>query len=145
MFCNGQHGGTSCKIVEDPDECKKLVAKQGLCFMCLYKGHRAFGCRFKSVCKLFKRVKHHVSLCSGSNNAKSAVDASLLAPNTPQLNLANATSCVEGTGYVGRGILLTGQANDLRDRNSKMRILALMHFRTLHQLEGLPHNLNIIQ
>ena len=71
IFCNGEHAEMTCKNVEDPEERKKLLVKQGRCFICLYKGHRAFKCRFKALCKLCKHAEHHVSLCSSSNNANS--------------------------------------------------------------------------
>ena len=122
-FCHGEHGEASCKVVEDPEERKKLIAKQGRCFICLYKGHRAFECRFKSLCKLCKLAKHHVSLCSGSSKASPAIGASSLACNAPPVNLANATSCVGSTGYGGRGILQTAQAIGTGAKNIRGRVL----------------------
>ena len=101
IFCNREHVEMTCKNIEDPEERKELLVKQGCCFMCLYKGHRAFKCRFKSLCKLCKHAEHHVSLCSSSNNAISFVDVPLLRSNAPPGNLSNATSCEESTGYGG--------------------------------------------
>ena len=33
-FCHGDHGEVVCKAVEDPEERKKIVAKQICCFIC---------------------------------------------------------------------------------------------------------------
>ena len=84
-FCHRDHGEVACKPVEDPEERKKPIAKQGYCFICFFKGHRAFECRFKSLCKLRRQAKHHVSLCSSSTNANSPVEVPLLASNALQL------------------------------------------------------------
>ena len=122
-FCHGDHGEASCNAVEDPKERKKIVLKQGRCFICLSKGHRAFECRFKALCKLCKQAKHHVSLCSGSINVNSPAETPSLVSNAPPANLANATSCVGSTGYGGRGILQTAQAIATGVRNLKVRVL----------------------
>ena len=122
-FCHGDHGEASCNAVEDPKERKKIVVKQGRCSICLSKGHRAFECRFKALCKFCKQAKHHVSLCSGSINVNSPAETPSLVSNAPPANLANATSCVGSTGYGGRGILQTAQAIATGVRNLKVRIL----------------------
>ena len=46
----------------------------------------------------------------------------MLGSNAPPGNLSNATSCVESTGYGGRGILQTAQAIALGDKNIKVRV-----------------------
>ena len=122
-FCHGDHGEVACKAVEDPEERKTIIARQGRCFICFFKGHRAFECRFKSLHTLCRQAKHRVSLCSGSNNANSLVEAPSLASNTPPANLANATSCVGSTGYGQRGVLRTKQAIASGVRNLKVRVL----------------------
>ena len=32
-FCHGDHGKVACKAVEDPEERKKIIARQGRCFI----------------------------------------------------------------------------------------------------------------
>ena len=68
-FCYESHAAEDCNNVKGPDERKCMLSRYARCFLCLSKGHKAFQCRSKIVCKYCKE-KHHFLICS-SNRCKS--------------------------------------------------------------------------
>jgi len=66
VYCNKEgHYSASCGKVSSPQARKDILKKEGRCFMCLAKGHRAGQCNSsKRCCKCSWR--HHQSVCEAA-------------------------------------------------------------------------------
>ena len=63
-FCGGDHWNDLCLEYDTVEIRKQLLKRQGMCFVCLKRGHRAFECLTKKTCFFCKRENyHHRSLC----------------------------------------------------------------------------------
>ena len=67
VYCKGEHYSTSCEKITGVPARKEVLKKEGRCFVCLAKGHRAHQCRtFKKCHKCGSR--HHQSICETENS-----------------------------------------------------------------------------
>ena len=62
VYCGEEHDEVNCGKVKNIEERKKVILRSGRCFCCLKKGHLAFVCKSKVVCKFCKQ-NHHSSIC----------------------------------------------------------------------------------
>ena len=68
-FCGGDHWNDLCLDYATVEVRKQLLKRQGMCFVCLKRGHRAFECLNKNTCFFCKRENHHHrSLCHQNVN-----------------------------------------------------------------------------
>ena len=79
-YCKENHYSASCGKVTHTSECRDILRKEGRCFVCLMKGHRASECQGTKRCRKCGR-RHHQSLCelqpvprTESQEAKEAED-----------------------------------------------------------------------
>ena len=79
-FCYESHDAEDCTNVKGPDERKCLLSRYARCFLCLNKGHRAFQCRTKILCKHCKG-KHHSLICSSRHCRPTSIDKSNISAN----------------------------------------------------------------
>ena len=62
VFCGDDHYSSSCEKIKDVSVRRDLIRKDGRCFICLAKGHRAAQCRSPKRCRKCNN-RHHQSLC----------------------------------------------------------------------------------
>jgi len=62
VYCGEDHYSASCEKIKDVSVRKDLIRKEGRCFICLAKGHRAAQCRSPKRCRKCNN-RHHQSLC----------------------------------------------------------------------------------
>ena len=62
VYCGEDHYSASCERVKDVSVRRDLIRKDGRCFICLAKGHRAAQCRSTKRCRKCNN-RHHQSLC----------------------------------------------------------------------------------
>eukprot|EP00731_Ephydatia_muelleri_P027563 Em0019g436a len=65
-YCEQDHQPSHCTRVTDIEEKKSILMKNGRCFVCLKRNHRARECRSSLRCSACGR-RHHISICSGSS------------------------------------------------------------------------------
>ncbi|KAL5474082.1 hypothetical protein EMCRGX_G028656 [Ephydatia muelleri] len=65
-YCEQDHQPSHCMRVTDIEEKKSILMKNGRCFVCLKRNHRARECRSSLRCSACGR-RHHISICSGSS------------------------------------------------------------------------------
>lgn len=61
-YCKENHYSASCGKVTRTSECRDILRKEGRCFLCLMKDHRASECQGTKRCRKCGR-RHHQSLC----------------------------------------------------------------------------------
>ena len=62
VFCKGDHYSASCEWVNTTVDQRKVLLKEGHCFLCLTSGYCANQCSSKQKCRKCNQ-KHHQSLC----------------------------------------------------------------------------------
>ena len=62
VYCRESHYSASCPKVTTVSARREILSKEGRCFACLMKGHRANECQSHRKCRKCGR-KHHQSLC----------------------------------------------------------------------------------
>lgn len=62
VYCRESHYSASCTKVTTTPARQEILRKEGRCFVCLLKGHRANDCQSHRKCRKCGR-KHHQSLC----------------------------------------------------------------------------------
>lgn len=62
VYCRKGHYSASCTKVTTTPARREILSKEGRCFSCLMKGHRASECPSHRKCRKCGR-KHHQSLC----------------------------------------------------------------------------------
>ena len=72
IYCKNEHFSASCEVVRDVAARADILKKEGRCFLCFGKGHRAAQCVVSRRCRHCKR-KHHQSLCQGNNDKPGTV------------------------------------------------------------------------
>ena len=106
LFCKGNHRALECHVMTNIEGRKRILKKQGRCFICLRRaGHLARNCDSNIQC-LGCQGRHHLAVCDGrgvrdSDNSDSAVDG---ASNHPKS--ATSTMHVSSSMHV---FLQTGQ------------------------------------
>ena len=65
VFCGEEHFSASCEGVSEISSRKDILKKDGRCFVCLAKGHRAAQCRSTKKCRKCNK-RHHQSICDVS-------------------------------------------------------------------------------
>ena len=70
VYCGEDHYSASCEKVKDVSTRKDLIKRDGRCFICLAKGHRAAQCRSMKRCRKCNN-RHHQSLCEMTTQGSS--------------------------------------------------------------------------
>ena len=100
-FCNGKHKSQQCRTVKTVAQRKERIRKNGMCFLCLKKGHTVRDCRERFKC--FKcNGKHHSAICvkSPEKDIESKDN-----PDNPTENkeTASSTTKTSTTTFIGDG------------------------------------------
>ena len=115
IYCKGEQYSASCETITGVPARKEALKKEGRCFVCLARGHRAAQCRSsKKCCKCSHR--HHQSLCEINNSAQNSEGTSPQArltaqnsggtsPSQPQTTLTTA-ACIKTEYYCKQPKLL---------------------------------------
>ena len=83
IYCKGEHHSASCETITSVPARKEALKKEGRCFVCLARGHRAAQCcSSKRCCKCGHR--HHQSFCEIDNSAHNSEGTSPQARLTAQ-------------------------------------------------------------
>ena len=117
VYCGEEHDEVNCGKVKNIEERKKVILRSGRCLCCLKKGHLAFVCKSKVVCKFCKQ-NHHSSIC-----LRNVVDKVLPSASMPPA-LISTTSCAKNVESGGRAALQTAQALVVnKDHKVRARVL----------------------
>ena len=83
IYCKGEHYSASCETITSGPARKEALKKEGRCFVCLARGHRATQCRSSKRCRKCSH-RHHQSLCEINNSAQNSEGTSPQAMLTAQ-------------------------------------------------------------
>ncbi len=84
-YCRQSHLSSSCKTVTDPEERKKVLMKDGRCFICLRRYHRSRDCRSSLKCSNCGG-RHHLSICDGNQSRSTRSASAEVSTNRPRLS-----------------------------------------------------------
>ena len=83
LYCKGEHHSAPCETITGVPARKEALKKEGRCFVCLARGHRATQCRSSKRCRKCNH-RHHQSLCEIDNSAQNSEGTSSQAMLTAQ-------------------------------------------------------------
>ena len=92
VYCRGDHYSASCEKINAVSARKKILKKEGRCFLCLSNGHRVSHCSSNKRCRKCGR-KHHQSICEPNTPARHTETAPTTGKETT-VNLAKTKTCV---------------------------------------------------
>ena len=102
-FCNEKHKHQHCKNVTSIEERKNKIKRNGMCFLCLRKGHTARDCKETYSCFKCKN-RHHVAICDKKN------DSSSIPSNSQGTSTNNDNGSVNFTSNGNNVLLQTARA-----------------------------------
>jgi len=76
VYCKGEHYSASCEVITSVPARRDILKKEGRCYVCLARGHRATQCRSSKRCRKCNH-RHHQSLCEIDNLAGGTESTSL--------------------------------------------------------------------
>jgi hypothetical protein len=142
-FCGQSHYSNACGVVTSIEERKRILQRNGRCFVCLRKGHIVQNCRSKSRCNNCSG-RHHSSLCqkvvsgattpppvatSATNPLTSTATSSQMNPTAPAFSPSTQTSSL-WTHTNGAVLLQTAQAAVFNPDDPQERIRVHIVFDT---------------
>jgi len=68
VYRKGEHYSASCEVITSVPARREILKKEGRCYVCLARGHRATQCRSSKRCRKCSH-RHHQSLCEIDNLA----------------------------------------------------------------------------
>ena len=83
LYCKGEHHSAPCETITGVPARKEALKKEGRCFVCLARGHRAAQRRSSKRCRKCNH-RHHQSLCEIDNSAQNSEGTSSQAMLTAQ-------------------------------------------------------------
>ena len=91
VFCGEDHYSASCERISEISGRKDIIKRDGRCFVCLAKGHRAAQCRSNKRCRKCNK-RHHQSICESSPQTPEARQPPQTSENTNGNNALTSTT-----------------------------------------------------